>query len=140
MRGRSSVRQHVGHLAAGEHMVGDETAQRLAQAVTLVGNDGGMRNWHAQRMAEQRGHGEPVGDAADKTGLGGGLQQPAPPVRRHEIGDQRQGRHQHQQAGREHAVAAQGPPSEEVEDQVRSSRACLGAQRLFRPTRCNVIL
>ena len=132
-------RQHVGHFLAGEHVVGDEPPQRLTQPPALVGNDGGMRNWYAQRMAKQRGYREPIRDAADKPGLRGRLQQAAPPVRRHEVGGDGQGGHQDQQAGGEHAVIAQGPPSEGIGIGFGHRRLFRRAP-LFRPTRCNVIL
>ena len=75
MPGRSSRRQHAGDLAAGEHVGGDEAAERRAQPLLLVRDDGGVRDRHAERVAEQRGDREPVGDAADEAGLGRGLQQ-----------------------------------------------------------------
>ena len=73
-----------------------------------------MRDWYAQRVAEQRGHGEPIGDAADETGFRGGLQQAGPPARRQQIARQCQHCHQGQEAGCEGTEAAQGPASQNV--------------------------
>jgi hypothetical protein len=50
----------------GEYVVGDEAAECRAEPGLLVGDDGGVRDGQAERVAEQRGDGEPVGDAADE--------------------------------------------------------------------------
>ena len=67
--------QHTGDLVGGEDVGGDEAAERGAEALLLARDDGGMGDRDAERVAEQRGDREPVGDAADKSGLGGGLEQ-----------------------------------------------------------------
>jgi hypothetical protein len=67
--------QHAGHLPGGGHVVGDEAAQRAPEAGFLRRDDRGVRDGDAERMAEQRGDGEPVGEAADDAGLRGGAQQ-----------------------------------------------------------------
>ena len=69
---RASVRRDLG---LGEDVVGDEAAERPAEPRLLRRDDGGVRDRQAERMAEQRGDREPVGDAADEPGLGRGLQQ-----------------------------------------------------------------
>ncbi len=43
-----------------------------ADPVLVAGNDRGVRDGEAERVAEQGGHREPVGDAADQPGLGEG--------------------------------------------------------------------
>ena len=63
-----------------------------------------MRDWNAQRVAKQRGDREPVGDASDKPGLGGGLQEIGPVTGRQCVATQRDRTHQHQQKRREGAV------------------------------------
>jgi hypothetical protein len=106
--------QDVGDLLAGKDVVGDEAAEGLAEAGSLVRDDGCMGNWDAQRMAKKRGYGEPIRDAADESGFGGRLQQAVPPGLRNEIGRKRKCGHQEQKAGGEHAVVTQCAPGEEV--------------------------
>ena len=93
MPGRSSWPRNCDDLRAGEHVPGDEPAERAAQPLLLARDDGGVRDRQAERVAEQRGHREPVGDAADEAGLGGGLQQVGGDARRQRVGGHRQRRH-----------------------------------------------
>ena len=78
----------------GEHVVGDEAAQRAAQPVLLRRQDRGVRDRQAERMAEQSGDREPVRDPADQSRPPRGTQhvKPAPMRREH-----RDRRHRHQQ-------------------------------------------
>ena len=73
--GQVEAGEHAGDLVAGEHVGGDEAAERGAETLLLGRDDGGVGDRDAERVAEQRGDREPVGDAADEAGLGGGLQQ-----------------------------------------------------------------
>ena len=61
----------------------------------------------AQRVAEQRRHREPVGDAADEAGLRRGLQQVGPPALREREAGQGQRAHQDEQGGGEGAVTGE---------------------------------
>ena len=70
--------EHAGNLVRRDDMGRDEPPQRAAEPVLLARDDGGVRDRQAERVAEQRGDREPVGDAADEPGLGGGFQQAAP--------------------------------------------------------------
>ena len=51
----------------------DELAERLAELRLALRDDRGVGDGQAERVAEQRDHGEPVGQAAHHRGLGGGL-------------------------------------------------------------------
>ena len=73
--GQVEAGQDAGHLAPGEDVLGDEAAERLAEPFLLVRDDGGVRDREAERVAEQGGDGEPVGDAADEAGFRRRLQQ-----------------------------------------------------------------
>ena len=99
--------QHAGDLPGGHHVVGDEAAQRAAQTLLLMRDDGGVRDRNAERMAEQRGDGEPVGDPADEAGFCRGAQQVGGVAGRQRVAGQREGGHQGQQAGREGAMLGQ---------------------------------
>ena len=76
MPGRSSRASTLDTSCAGENVVGDETAQapgpaaRAGSGMMAVCGIG-----MPKRMPKQRGHREPIGDAADEPGLRGGLQQ-----------------------------------------------------------------
>src|SRR5512146_1698493 len=50
---------------AREEVALHERAERAADTVLSRRNDRGVRNGNAERMTEQRGHGEPVGEPAD---------------------------------------------------------------------------
>jgi hypothetical protein len=112
--GQVQLAKDIGHLGVGEHMRRHEPAERLAQALALVGDDGGVWNWYAERVAKQRGYSEPIGDTADESSLGRGLQEAFPPTRRDKIARHGQGGHQDQQAGREQAVLTQGAPGKDI--------------------------
>jgi hypothetical protein len=67
-----------------QKVVGDETAERAADAALVVRHDRGVRYRQAERMAEHRNDREPVGAGPDHPGFGEGLQvgQPGPLHRR----------------------------------------------------------
>ena len=71
--GQVEPRNDAGYPSAGDHVVGDEAAQRATKTLLLVRDDRGVRDRDAERVAKQRGNGEPVGDAPDEAGLGGCL-------------------------------------------------------------------
>ena len=54
----------------GNKMVLDEIAQTRGDTVLAVRDDGGVPQRDAERIAEQRDDGEPVGNRADHRGLG----------------------------------------------------------------------
>ena len=83
-----------------QEMLLDEARQPAGDALLVVGDDAGMRNGEAQRPAEQRGDGEPVGNTAGNAGFRNPARQQRPEVRlRIEKGGSEQ-RHRHeQQAG-----------------------------------------
>ena len=60
----------------------DEGAEALAELVLLALDDRGVRDRDAQRVLEQRGDREPVGERADHAGLGGGARRSRPTPRR----------------------------------------------------------
>ncbi len=95
----------VRHLG-GEKVVGDEAAERGADAVLVVRHDAGMGDRNPEGMAEQRDHREPVGAGPDHPGFREGAHIGNPrPV---DLGDGRRhedDRHQHQQQQRDHAHA-----------------------------------
>ncbi len=53
-------------------IVFEEIAQVLANTFLVAGNNGGVGNFEAQRMAKQRRHGEPVGNCAHHGRFGKG--------------------------------------------------------------------
>ena len=55
--------EQAADLLAGDHVAGEEAAKRLAEPRLFVGDDGGVGDRQAQRMAEQGGDREPVRDA-----------------------------------------------------------------------------
>jgi len=84
------------------------TSEVGADAILVAWDQRGVRDRQAQRVAEQRRDGEPVGQPADDAGLAAGSQQQDPEVR---VIDQpcRQvdEHHRHQQAAGERLVTAQ---------------------------------
>ena len=68
----------LGHRVGSQEARLDEVAERLAELLLALGDDRGVRDRHPERVAEQRHHREPVGQAADHGGLGGGLHVPVP--------------------------------------------------------------
>ena len=105
--GQVEAGQHAGDLVGGEHVGGDEAAEGGAEALLLVWDDGGVGDRDAERVAEQRGDREPVGDAADEAGLGGGLEQVGGGGGGEGVAAQCERGHQHEKPGGEGAVAAQ---------------------------------
>src|SRR3546814_987167 len=88
----------------------DEASKALADAVLVAGDNGGMRDRQAERVTEQGGDGEPVGQPADQRRLGARSQQIDP-----EAGLAQPGgadvdeAHGDQQRRGEAAMTAQGP-------------------------------
>ena len=83
LAGSASQRGHPVADVGGPHPLGDgvggeeagldELAERLAELLLALGDDRGVGDRQPERVAEQRHHGEPVGQPADHRGLGGGL-------------------------------------------------------------------
>src|SRR3546814_11962429 len=61
-----------------EEVALDEASKALADAVLVAGDNGGLRDRQAERVTEQGGDGEPVGQPADQRRLGARSQQIAP--------------------------------------------------------------
>ena len=59
------------HHGRRQEVLPHERAQALTELVLLALDDGGVRDLQSQRMAEQRGDGEPVRQRAHHAGLGG---------------------------------------------------------------------
>ena len=80
----------------------EEVGERLADAVLVARDDRGVRDRQAERVAEQGGDREPVGEAADHRRFGEGLDVGEPGIARLERarGDEHRGHH-HQQPGRD---------------------------------------
>jgi hypothetical protein len=90
----------VGDDLGGQEAGLDEVPQRLAELVLAGGDDRGVGDRDAERVAEQGGHGEPVGQAADHGCLDGGLGVADPGgVAAPQLDDDEQGAHRHQQPG-----------------------------------------
>ena len=110
--------QHARDLALGHHMVGDKPAEGAAEPGFLGRDDRRMRDRDAERVPEQRGDGEPVGDPTHEPGLGRRLQQfhppAATPIWRHGIAGQGERRHAGHQGGRKAAMAPQRAASRVV--------------------------
>ncbi len=101
--GKVEAAQHASHLFPGEDVAGDEAAQRAPKPLLLAGNDRGVRDRQSERVAEQCGYREPVGDAADEASLGGRCQQVGAPAGRdrpHRDQDERGHQHQERQGER----------------------------------------
>ena len=67
--GQVNANQQARNLGRGEHMPGHKPAQRPPQPLLLPGDDGRVWDRQAERMAEQGGDGEPVGDPTHEPGL-----------------------------------------------------------------------
>ena len=70
----------LGDRVGGEEAGLDELAERLAELLLALGDDRGVGDRQAERVAEEGDHGEPVGQAADHRRLGGGLHVAEPRV------------------------------------------------------------
>ena len=68
--GHSGGPQPFDHRVTGEEVLLHKGPQRAAQLVLPGRDQGGVGDRQPQRMAEQRGDGEPVGQPADHRGLG----------------------------------------------------------------------
>ena len=66
----------------GEHAVAHHGAHPLGHQLPVGRDDRGVGDWQAERMPEERGDREPVGEAAHDAGLGDGQDPAAPPRRR----------------------------------------------------------
>jgi hypothetical protein len=114
--------QHIGI----EKIPLDEAAERAAHPLLVVGDDRGVRDGEAERPAEERGDGEPVGDPAHDPRLRGGADEQHPEIRfgheeRPDEDESRRGK----EACSETAVAAKALPRSVLEV----------GRELFLPTR-----
>ncbi len=100
-RGEVQLLQLGQHQRRGEEMGGDEARQVAADARLAARDDRRVRDRQAERVTEQRGDGEPVGDRADHGGFGEGGDIAPGRVDGLETGrdDVQQGGQQQQQAG-----------------------------------------
>ena len=110
MPGKSRRASTRADLVGSEHVGGDEAAEGEAEPLLLVGDDRGMRDRDAERMAEQRGDREPIGDAAYKTCFCGGLEQVGGGRGGQGIATQSEDGHQNEEGGCEGPMAPQRAP------------------------------
>ena len=61
-----------------QEVVLHELAERAAELILALGDDGGVRDREAEWVTEESGNGEPVGEAADHRGLGRGAHETEP--------------------------------------------------------------
>jgi hypothetical protein len=101
-----------------EEIIGDEAAERRPDALLIVGNDRGVRDRDAERVAKQGDDREPIGTSADHAGFreGAQIRQPRPIKPRHGRGKENR-RHQHEQRGRD------DPHAQQIGDPRRAVRA-----------------
>ena len=78
--GPARVAEPLADDLGGEEVLADEASQPFADLVLLARDDRGVRDRQPQRVPEQRGHREPVGEAADHGRLGGRLDVAPAPV------------------------------------------------------------
>ena len=99
--GDAHAPQPCGQHVPCQEVILDEVPQCATEPVLPRGDDSGMWDGQAERVAEQRGDGEPVRQAADERGLGGGPDEPHPGQARFEDpgGDEHDGREQDQAGG-----------------------------------------
>jgi hypothetical protein len=136
--GLGQPRRHPGHDPGAADPLGDdvggqeagldEVAERLAELVLALGDHRRVGDGDAERVAEQRRHREPVGEAADHGGLEGRLDVADPGgVAGRQLEDDVQGGHGHEQPGGPPAHAGQpGPPGRGVGGLGRLGAACGG--------------
>jgi hypothetical protein len=62
--------------AGDQEIVAQKGGERAGDPVLVARDDGGVRNGQMERVAEQRGHCEPVGQAAHHRGFGKGAHEP----------------------------------------------------------------
>ena len=72
-----------------QEIVLEEVGERVADPVLVARDDRGVRDRQAERVAEQGGDREPVGEAADHRRLGEGLDEAEPRDRRSRTGARR---------------------------------------------------
>ena len=83
--------------AGDEEILLDEIGQRLADAVLVARDDRGVGDGQAERVAEQGGDREPVGEPADHAGLRKGFDPAEPGIERLILSRaEKHRRHQHQ--------------------------------------------
>ena len=109
----------------GQEVALDELAEAAADLVLAVGDDRGVRDRQAERVAEQGGDREPVGERADHRRLGEGPHVPDPAVttvdRRDDIDHGREQEHRQ----RECLHAAQAAPLLEIRERSHAGRSDL---------------
>ncbi|MEZ5233361.1 MAG: hypothetical protein R2749_11745 [Acidimicrobiales bacterium] len=125
---------------AGQEVLLHERAERTAELVLAGGDQGGVRDGQPERMAEQGGDREPVGQAPDHGGLGGGPE--VTPTVVHvglrPAGDDEHRRRAQQQTGGAALHAPQIAPARRlvaVQDQLSHRRVCTlpATDRVNRP-------
>ena len=99
------------HHRGGEEIVLEEIGERVADPVLVARHDRGVRDRHAERVAEQGGHREPIGDAADQPRLGEGADEAPGRMGVGEVGDgdeHRRHAREHRRRQRPHAARPGG--------------------------------
>ena len=99
-RGDVELGKLLGKVLAREHAVTDHRSHARGQHLPVAGNQAGVRNRQSEGTPEQRGHREPVGEAADDPGLRNRADPAAPPGRPERVGHDREpGRGQQDREG-----------------------------------------
>jgi len=127
-------RELAGHHFAREEVALHEVAERGADAVLARRHDGRVRNGDAERMAEERRHREPVGNAAHHGGLGEGAQVAQPWIARFEQAGHDEHRCDHHEHDGGHALHLHQPDATDLvvggdaqrRRQCRVGRSALG--------------
>ena len=97
--GDVEARDLVGDVVLREHPIAHHGSHPAGHQLPVGGDDGGVGDGQAERMPEQCGDREPVGEAAHDAGLRDGQDEAAPPPGAQRIRGHRQGhrRQQHDQ-------------------------------------------
>ena len=93
-----------------QEIVLEEGGQRVADAVLVARDDRGVRDRQAERMAEQGGDREPVGQAADHRRLGEGLHVAEPGIAMLEVRARRRTSRPSPPAGRSRRPSSRAAP------------------------------
>ena len=98
------------HDAGRQEIVTEEGGERVADPVLVARDDRRVRDRQAERVAEQRGNGEPVGNAADHRRFGKGAHEAPGGVLVRQAGHRDEdGGHAGEHRGCQHAHAARAP-------------------------------
>jgi hypothetical protein len=108
------VAQPLADHLLGQEVRADEVGEVAAEGVLAGRDDRGVRDRQRQRVPEQRGHREPVGQAADHAGFRGGLDVADPAVAAGAAGQHVDDRGEQQQRAGAHLHPDKTPPADPV--------------------------